>query len=139
MNEIDYINQVVGTPWLKASDDIANGGLDCWGVVVDSFLNIEGIKLPTPPWRQECETGKAGDAAIESGCYTPCECENGAIFAVYRKGAMVHVGRVLSGLAVHSDGSTKRPSSCKSESVKDMVKCYERFGMEIKYFRYEGK
>ena len=27
----EYVNRMVGLPWLKGSDDPANGGLDCWG------------------------------------------------------------------------------------------------------------
>lgn len=129
---LDYINSIVGTPWVQ-------NVTDCYWVIEDSYRKLDGIELPCPPWRQECEVDKAGAEALKTGAWKPCRSQEGAVFAVYNKsGAMCHVGRILAGLAVHSDGTVSRDGQCRSESIKDMERRYRRYGMTVKYYIYEG-
>lgn len=131
-NVIDYVNSVVGTPWVKNETD-------CYWLVEDSHSVLDGVELPCPPWRQECDTAKAGREALQTGAWRPCAQQEGATFAVYTKdGAMCHVGRILAGLAVHSDGTVSRQGQCRAESIRDMEKFYRRLGMSVKYYIYEG-
>lgn len=139
MTPAEYVNSVIGTPWLKGSDDRANGGLDCWGVLVDKFKLLDGVTLPTPPWRQECDVEQAGAAALSTGDWEPCEPRDNACFCVFDKdGKMLHVGVILCGLAVHSDGTIDRESSCKAVDIKIMETRYEKVGYQVKYFTYVG-
>lgn len=135
MNEIDYINKMVGTPWVRGSDSLDNGGLDCWGLVTHSFAEVDGVELPKPEWRDECKTDKAGISALASGIYHSCEAENGAIVSAYKDGAIFHVGRVLNGYVLHSDGSIKKDGEAVAVKVRKFERMYRLLGFEIKYYK----
>lgn len=139
MKPSDYINSVIGKPWVRASDSFDNGGVDCWGFVVDSFLKIDGIKLPTPPWRDEMDLDKSGAAAIRGGDYEPCEACHGAIFVVVdRDGAMLHVGRILNGYAAHADGAVGRNGEVVAIELSMLKRRYRVCGFDMRYYRYIG-
>ena len=139
MKPSDYINSVVGKPWVRASDSFDNGGVDCWGLVVDSFDKIDGIKLPTPPWRVEMDLDKSGVAAINTGCYQPSNSVHGAIFAVVdRDGAMLHVGRVLNGYALHADGAVGKNGEIVAVELSVLKRRYRVCGFDMRYYQYIG-
>ena len=131
MDEATYVNSIIGTEWVQ-------GVTDCYWVIEDSFRVLDGIELPTPPWRKECKTGEAGKASLASGIWEESEAVDGAVFAVYKDGVMCHVGRILCGMAVHSDGSISKAGHCKAEKIRRMERFYNRVGMTVKYYTYKG-
>lgn len=135
MKEIEYINKMVGTPWVRGSDSLDNGGLDCWGLVTHSFAEVDGIELPKPEWRDEGVVGKAGESALSSGIYQESGAEHGVIVATYREGAIFHVGRVLGDYVLHSDGSFIKDGEAVAVPVKKFERMYRLLGFEIKYYK----
>lgn len=132
MDIAEYINSVVGTPWVE-------GKTDCYWLVEDSYLHLDGIELPQPPWRTVDGAADSGREMLASGQWKPCRVQEGAVFAIYNSdGALKHVGRILAGLAVHSDGTLQRAGQCRAERISDMEKLYRRLGYTVKYYTYEG-
>ena len=131
MTEIDYINTYIGTPWVKGSDDINNGGLDCWGVVVHSFKEIEGIDLPPIESRSTCDLDGLSKKHIDGDLYQEIDdAEDGCIFCCYKDGYMVHIGRILAGKAVHANGDIGYGSMCAWD-----VKLLKRIYKELKFYK----
>ena len=124
----DFINRTVGLPWLRGSDDIANGGLDCWGAVHYSFLCVDGKVLPPPPWRASCRIAAAAKAALQTGLYLRIELPvDGCIFGCYDEaGNMAHCGRVLMGQAYHANGSLSQPGQVRLHEISTIVAAYHR-------------
>lgn len=91
MNEVDYINSVVGIPYKTGSD--GGGSFDCWGIVVDSFRNIEQIEIPKAVQREECNLNESSVEYLKT--WTECTRKDAHIFCCYHDDMMVHVGRVL--------------------------------------------
>lgn len=122
----EYVNRMVGLPWLKGSDDPANGGLDCRGAVSHSFKCIDGINLPIP---------------LEIADYE--ELPNalpGAIFGCYsQEGDIIHIGRILAGRAYHAVGSEEAPGSVCTWPIDVLKRYYAQMGCTIKYYRYKGQ
>lgn len=127
---IDYINSVVGTPWVE-------GVTDCYWLVEDSYRVLDGVTLPTPPWRTCDSVDDSAREILAAGGWVECEEQEGAVFAVYDKsGCMCHVGRILAGLAVHSDGTRQSAGQCRAEPLKAMQARYGRLGYTLRYYRY---
>lgn len=129
--QIEYINTYIGTPWLKGSDEIDNGGLDCWGVVVHSFKEIEGIDLPPVTSRELCDLDGSAKNDIDGDFYQEIsKPEDGCIFCCYKDGVMVHIGRILAGKAVHANGDAGYGSMC-AWSIPVLQRVYK----ELKYYK----
>ena len=131
MTKIEYINTFVGTPWLKGSDDISNGGLDCWGVVVHSFKEIDGIDLPPIESRATCDLDGLSKKHIDGNLYEEIdEPQEGCIFCCYKNGVMIHIGRILEGHAVHANGDIGYGSMCAWP-----IKVLQRIYKELRYYK----
>ena len=129
-NVIDYVNSIVGTPWVE-------GSTDCYWVVEDSYRVLDGVVLPAPPWRTVDGIDASAKKMLRSGAWLPSKPVEGAIIAVYDKdGAMCHLGRILAGLAVHSDGTRTNAGQCRTERLADMQRRYERLGYRLEYYTY---
>jgi cell wall-associated NlpC family hydrolase len=100
MNEVDYINSVVGTPYKTGSD--GGGSFDCWGIVVDSFRNIEQTEIPKAIEREECNLNESSVEYLKT--WTECTHKDAHIFCCYQGDRMVHVGRVLGKNFLHAFG-----------------------------------
>jgi hypothetical protein len=134
----EYVNRMVGLPWLRGSDNPANGGLDCWGAVVDSYRCIEGVELPTPSNREACDFSESLDGSISDYQELGVVME-GAIFACYNADSvMIHIGRILAGRAFHAVGSVDNPQSVCTWSIDVLRRYYSSLGCTIKYYKYKG-
>lgn len=138
MTNIDWINQVVGKPWVDRA--AGPNAFDCWGLVTDSFLQIDGVTLDVAPGYVEGEPIETAGNNFRDQLNWP-EQEgptNGCVFCVYlSNGSMVHVGRILAitgiGLyAVHAAGKdgvgqvTAEPCRLLKERYGDRLKFYVR-------------
>lgn len=125
-----YINSIIGTPWVE-------GVTDCYWVVEDSYRVLDGVTLPAPPWRAVDGVDDSGRKMLATGEWVECSEQEGAVFAVYDKsGCMCHVGRILAGLAVHSDGTRQNAGQCRSESMQAVKQRYARLGYTLRYYNY---
>jgi len=133
----EYLNRMVGTPWLKGSDVPESGGLDCWGAVVHSYKCIDGVTLPTPMNREQCDFSASLGAVSDYEEVTP---RDGAIFGVYNdNGVMIHIGRILCGRAYHAVGDESRPQQVCTWELSVLKRYYSAIGCEIKYYIYKGQ
>ena len=135
----EYVNRMVGTPWVKGADDPErDGGLDCWGAVHDSYKCIDEIILPTPSNREECDFSKSMDI---SGLFEPIDgAMEGAVFGCYNSdGVMIHIGRILAGRAYHSVGTEENPRNVCTWSLHQLERHYQRLSCTVEYYLYVGK
>lgn len=100
-----FINKYIGAPWVNRGESVK--GVDCWGLVLASYREIEGVDLPqiSGYGNKECSTG---DAVTKNDLrkFSEAQPANGSIMCIFDdKGQMVHVGRCLLGRVLHaSDG-----------------------------------
>ena len=124
--ENEYVNRMVGLPWVGGSYDIANGGLDCRGAVAHSFKCIDGIDLPVP---LELADYEEVPAALPR-----------SIFACYNEaGDIIHIGRILAGRAYHATGTAEAPGSVCTWPIGVLKRYYSSLGCTIKYYVYAGQ
>lgn len=100
MSPEEYINSVVGLPYEKGADGPYS--FDCWGIVPHSFLEVEGIELPKIEDRDNCDLD--GSSKGELSKWAECSRSKADIFCCFHHDKMVHIGRVLSGMALHAAG-----------------------------------
>lgn len=99
----DFCNKVNGAPWVNRAE--CDGAYDCWGLVIASFREVDGVELPQLSGYQDknCATEKAGEEAARLGCFTESQARDGSIMVVYDNHKNItHVGRCLCGRVLHS-------------------------------------
>ncbi|WP_423186771.1 hypothetical protein ACO1PK_00720 [Alishewanella sp. d11] len=136
MTNIDWINAVAGKPWVDRA--AGPNAFDCWGLVTDSFLRIDGISLETATGYTEGEPIEAIGTVFRDQLNWPEQerATNGSVFCVYlANGAMVHVGRVLSitgiGLyAIHAAGK----NGIGQVTAEPLRVLQQRYGDRLKYY-----
>lgn len=136
MTNIDWINAVVGKPWVDRAD--GPDKFDCWGLVVDSYRRIDGIELPDVTGYAAGEPIEAIGAPVRDSLGWPevPNATDGAVFCVYlSNGDMVHVGRVLNihkaGLhAIHAAGKDGK-GQVAAEPMRQLT---ERYGSRLKFY-----
>ena len=102
MTSEEFCNHANGKPWVnRAEGPVA---YDCWGLVLASFREVDGIELPVVAGyaNKECSTGEAA-SQIDMSRFTPCQPTNGAIMAIFKNNEQLeHVGRCLCGRVLHA-------------------------------------
>lgn len=133
-----HINRMIGLPWVKGSDDPANGGVDCWGAVVYSYKCIDCVTLPSVIERDKCDLNESAKSALDD--YVELDgAQEGAIFCCYDSNdMMVHIGRVLAGKAYHAVGNPDKPESVQLWEVATLERVYSMGGGYVKYIQYKG-
>ena len=103
----DYINQAIGKSWKPCT--YGPDSYDCWGLVVDSFEKIDGVKLPVLSAYQtsKLDLKNGMGEAIEKGCWARIEePKDGCVVAcLNEQGSLIHVGRYFFKQLFHSSGS----------------------------------
>lgn len=137
MNCIEWINAVVGKPWIDRAD--GPDSFDCWGLVLDSFRRIDGVELHNVIGYEEGSPIEvAGIPEQASGRWQKLDkYEDGAVFCCYSvSNVLVHVGRVFlligSGYhAVHARGSEG-----KGQVAVDDIRALQRlYSSRIEYYK----
>lgn len=134
MKASEYIESRLGTPYKLGSDDVEQG-LDCWGVVYDSFMAIDGLKLPPI---ERSSLNQCDDLyGVNKDLYeTLRELEDGCIFCCFdSEGVFEHVGRVLNGLFIHSGSDFGGFSVWKLSVAKRL---YSQGGRSFKCYRVKN-
>jgi hypothetical protein len=138
MNNIDWINSVVGKPW----QDRANGpnSFDCWGLVEDYFLRVRKSALSEVAGYANGEPIEAIGAAEAQGWPEAENHSDGVVFCIYTEaGDMIHVGAILDiykagYYAVHAAGKNGR-GQVIAEPIQQPITKYTRLKCTIKYYK----
>ena len=128
MNHDDYINSVVGKPWVNRAEGPEE--FDCWGIVVDSFRKLDNIELPqiSGYTDKDCNTGDAAQEAFDTNNYRKSQPTDGAIMTAFFNGKLVHVGRCLCGGVLHaSEGMGVR---------FDKYRVINKVNQKVEYYKY---
>lgn len=105
MSPAEFIKRVIGKPWINRAE--GPDAYDCWGLVIASFRDIDGVMLPTVEGyvKADCATHNAIGNEAQQDWWQPSTGIDGDVVAYYdHKGRFVHVGRVLAGGILHSSG-----------------------------------
>ena len=118
-----------GKPWVNRAE--GNGAYDCWGLVLASFREIDGIELPQISGYadKKCQTGNAVTQA-DLAKFTESQPTNGAIMAIFsNSGKLQHVGRCLCGRVLHAT---------KGLGVRwDTYQSINSRNRNVRYFKYD--
>lgn len=135
MNNTEWINAVVGKPWV---DRMAGpDAFDCWGLVVDSFCRIDGVELNDVSGYSDGHPIEVIGSPVRDSYGWP-EIEkpqDGAVFCIYlSNGDMVHVGRILDAggnlHAVHAVGKGGK-GQVAAEPIRALL---SRYAGRIKFY-----
>lgn len=102
MKPEDFCNKANGKPWVNRAE--GDQAYDCWGLVLASFREIEGVELPQisgyGDLSLDCRNAVNND---DLGKFSESQPTNGAIMVVFNnKKQVTHVGRCLCGRVLHS-------------------------------------
>jgi len=132
MTPKEFLNHAIGKPWVgRATGPQA---YDCWGLVIASFREIEGLELPIvngyayssgSPNEIESELRNKGRFIKSTGI-------DGDIVSMYnRVGDFEHVGRIICGGIVHAWGQGGNGTGqVKWNTIAAMKKLYPRLEFE---------
>jgi len=131
ITDAEFCEKFIGVEWVNRGE--SSKGIDCWGLCMASFREIEGVELPQVAGyaNKECSTGDALTKEYMS-MFTPCQPMNGAIMAIFdNKANLVHVGRVLCGRVLHAT---------KGLGVRwDTYQAINSRNNNVRYFKFEGQ
>lgn len=107
MDKVDWIDSVVGKPWVDRTD--GPDSYDCWGLVVDSFRRIDENPLNNVEGYESGELIETAGAREAQGWPEISAPIDGCVFCVIlASGDMIHVGRIFQVgsklVAVHAAG-----------------------------------
>lgn len=100
----EFAEKVIGKPWKNRAT--GPNAYDCWGLVIASFREIDGIELPqiNGYLDEMCDTDTAAGQAMFQ--YDESTGKDGDIVCMYNvNGEFVHVGRMFFGMVLHAAGS----------------------------------
>ena len=123
MTETEFINSIVGTPWVERGDGV--NGLDCWGLVVRYYRDVLGIELEND-YPFNLASGYIDQ--ILTGKWVPCAKRSGVAFMGFdRNNEPLHVGVVVNGGShiLHASKPTTRCDSVGKMSAHYRMKFYE--------------
>lgn len=132
MNIKDYIDSVIGKPWV----DRATGpdAFDCWGLVVDSFDKVEGITLPVVDgYADGVVTSQCAMKEIENPHWKEVDSPTaGLVFVCESSGGASHVGRMIdSTWCLHSPHGGSGVQVNKLAAMKRLNR-----NQTYRYFKY---
>ncbi len=132
MNITEYIESVIGKPWVDRA--AGPNAFDCWGLVVDSFDKVEGVELPTVlGYSDGIKTSKCAKHEIERSHWI--EVDNptaGLVFVCEHSGGASHVGRMIdSTWCLHSPHGGSGVQVNKLAAMKRLNR-----NQTYRYFKY---
>lgn len=120
----EFAEKVIGKPW----KDRATGpnAYDCWGLVIDYFINVRGFVLPEIPGYLDvaCDINTAAMQTIFK--YDKSTGIDGDIVCMYDvNGEFAHVGIMIFGCVLHSAGSKYNPGKVKIDRLEVMKRAFK--------------
>jgi cell wall-associated NlpC family hydrolase len=129
MTPEEFCNKANGKPWETRAEGPCS--YDCWGLVLASFREIDGVELPSVPGYADknCSTADAAKN-IDMTRFKVGQPRNGSIMAIFdNNGNLKHVGRCLCGRVLHATSGL---------GVRwDTYRTLNNRNKNIRYFKYE--
>lgn len=126
MNAYNYINSVVGKPWVNRAE--GPDAFDCFGIVIDSFRKVDGIEIPVicgySDGSDDIESGF--DIESNSGAWRKSQARDGAVMVAYNNDKPAHVGRCIAGGVLHALGNQDGQGSVQFHDYKMLRKIFNR-------------
>lgn len=136
MQADDYINAVVGADWKKGATGC--GGFDCWGLVVDSYKQIDGVNLPplNAYSNGNVDLISGMKEALIKGRWKPMnEPQEGCVVACFDKhDNLSHVGRYYYGKLFHASGNLDG----KGQVCLWPIKVVERKFARLEFYQWQS-
>lgn len=135
MNQQEFINKVMGLPWINRASSFES--MDCWGCVVMYYRHVLGIELPTINGYEqgECDTAQGWQSGIHQWEQVDKASADGLVFTCYKGGKPTHVGITISATKVlHSRGWVGNPGKVEIHSIRAIEAIYGR----MTYHRFVG-
>lgn len=124
-----FCEKANGKPWVNRAE--GNGAYDCWGLVLASFREVDGIELPKLAGYDDkkCSTSDAA-RQMDMSRFTLSQPVNGAIMCILdNKENLIHVGRCLCGRVLHAT---------KGLGVRwDTYQSINSRNRNVRYFKYD--
>lgn len=132
MTEKEFLDHAIGKPWISRAT--GDKGYDCFGFVIASFRDIDGIELPIIDG-YAYSSGSANEIESElrnKGHFIKSTGIEGDIVSMYNDaGDFEHVGRVLCGGIAHAWGQGGNGTGqVKWNTIAAMKKLYSRLEFE---------
>ena len=124
MTPADYVNSVVGKPWVNRAE--GPDAFDCFGLVLDSFRKLDKIELPLVPGYADF-TVEVADAVEYQKTISQWEKvypKDGAVMVCYQLRKPIHVGRCLVGGVVHALGNARGEGEVRFHSYWSLDKVF---------------
>lgn len=132
MNEQDYIERMVGKPYLQGSDCITQGGIDCWGIIKDYFSRVRGVQLDDPAERINIEEG--GLQGLDQ--FEDCASVDADVFTCWKNDVMTHCGIITSeGVALHAVGEGDN-GQVMLWPLRKLIRAYGLSGGRVEYHKW---
>lgn len=135
MNTQQFIDETTGKPW----KDRATGPneYDCYGLILDYFDKVKGIKLPTIRGYKNGKTSisEGFEKQSKSGLWERAADSEGIVFMGFQGDIPVHCGLVLGDYCLHAIGDEERGGQVSCHKLRVIGRMYER----VEYWEYVGK
>jgi len=132
MNELEWVDSVIGKPWEKFAQGPKS--FDCWGLVVDFFSRVKGINL------DDIEGYVNGTATIQSAfnqevsSWSESDC--GYVAVSFSQGLATHVGVRIGNRIIHAFGNEAGTGRVANQTISQFKRLYRG---EIKLYKWVGK
>ncbi|HBF45493.1 MAG TPA: hypothetical protein DDW91_02915 [Shewanella frigidimarina] len=129
-----FIDSAIGKPWVSRA--CGPDSYDCWGLVIASFRDIEGVILPKidlyADYGNDALAGNNGIASYTSELSTG---EHGDIMVMYNaNGDFEHVGRIFHGSVLHAWGQgSNGTGQVKFDRISLLKRLYKN---KVEFRRY---
>lgn len=133
MSEQEYIERMVGKPYLQGSDCITQGGIDCWGLIKDFFLRVKGIELSDP--KERIDIGTGGVEGLDQ--FTDCQLGEADVFTCWKGEFMTHCGIITSEqVALHAVGRGDQ-GQVMLWPIRKLIRAYGLSGGRVEYHKWQ--
>lgn len=127
----EFADKVIGKPWQRFAT--GPNAFDCWGLVVASFAEVDGVELPELSGYLSADLSYDDIAKVGIGNYQLSSGADGDIVCMYNvNNEFVHVGRMFFGMVLHAFGTQDNPGQVKLDRI-DVVR---RLFNKVEFRRY---
>mgnify|MGYP003638959465 CR=1 FL=1 len=131
----EFIDNVIGKPWVSRA--CGPESYDCWGLVIASFKELEGVTLPVIDLYSDIDgdNSAAGKNGIDSYVSEPSTGVHGDIMLMFdADNNFQHVGRVFYGSVLHAWGQgSNGTGQVKFDRISLLKRLYKN---KVEFRRY---
>lgn len=133
MNKQDWIEEVRHKPWV----DRATGpdAFDCWGLVVDYFARVKGVRLPdVSGYKDGCVFLDGMNQVLESGAFNRSEIQESILFTRFVGDDPTHIGLILGDRIVHALGTIESGGQVYDHTMTHIRRLFS--GSRLEFWSY---